>query len=102
MRVYFAHPMETYRSLTENRAFEFIRRFFGSVDVINPADYAVVSHGDMRFFYGLIDGCDVVVFVCLAGFVTFGVACEVGYALGRGKDVYFWIGGLVGLGGLVI
>ena len=89
MRVYFAHPVETYGSLMEGRVFRLVRGFFGCVDVVNPADYSFVSHGDMEFYFGLIDGCDVVVFVCLAGFVTFGVACEVGYALGRGKDVYF-------------
>jgi len=87
--VYFAHPTITYQSLIERRGLYLIKEFFGSVEVVNPSDYSTVSHGDMDFFYNLIDQVDAVIFTLLAGFITFGVANEVKHALKHGRDVYY-------------
>ena len=76
LKVYYAHPVETYDTIRERKEVEFIKKFFPNAEVVNPADFqdlTGISHGDMDFFFQLIDTCDLVIYSDLGGFVRLGL-----------------------------
>lgn|GEM_PF-1618801 len=87
MRIYYAHPIETYRTVRERRELEIIRERFPEAEIVNPSIIRH-PHEDIEFFLNLVNSCDIVVYSDLGGFITAGVAVEIEHALSLGKPVY--------------
>ena len=79
----------SYYTPFELRVLESISREFPGAEIVNPADYQACSHGNMDFFYSLIDSCDIIVYSeVLPGYVSAGVGKEVKYGLSKDKLIF--------------
>ncbi|MCD6484832.1 MAG: hypothetical protein J7L47_06955 [Candidatus Odinarchaeota archaeon] len=84
-KVYFAHPIPTYNTLSEKKWIEIIEEHFPGAEVINPKKYFL---GSMDDYLQIVQQCDAIVFVRWHGWITSGVAKEIHYAFKKGIPVY--------------
>ena len=90
MRVFYSHPMKLYGSAAERRDIALIEKRFAGSEVVDPSSYQseVETGRETEFYLGLLDTCDLLVFVRHYGNVTEGVKPEIEHALSNGKTVY--------------
>lgn len=94
--IYYAHAMCLYGEVEEHRQLSQIRRTFGRVSIVNPADYQdhpLKRRDTVGFCLQLVEQCDVVVFSRLYRKITAGVGKEINHALMRGKMVFELVAG---------
>lgn len=87
--VYFAHPISTYTSPSEDRALDVLK--VSGFDVVNPSDpqHQQACGNDMKKWVTLAESCDHVAFMPFSDdSIGAGVAAEVQALYEQGKRVY--------------
>ena len=96
MRIFYSHAKRSYGTSAEAKQLAIIRGRFPGDEVVDPSkdqrEFASEEE-ETRYYLGVIDGCDSVVFSRRGGVVTEGVLGEVNHALAGGKPVYEIRGG---------
>ena len=85
MRVFYSHPMKLYGSAEERREASQIKSRFVGCELVDPSRE---PGRETRFYLGLVDTCDCLVFSRYFGYITEGVKPEVDHALSKGMPVY--------------
>jgi len=90
MRVFYSHPMKLYGSAAERRDVSLIAGRFPGCEVVDPSAFKEGPEPgqETKFYMGLVDSCDCLVFSRHYGNVTEGVKPEIEHALSTGKQVF--------------
>jgi hypothetical protein len=90
LRVYYAHSMCLYGTALEKAEMLAIAAHLPGCEIVNPGALQRDGGKDegMQYWFGLIDGCDALVFSGLLNRVTAGVGHEVNHALARPIPVH--------------
>ncbi|MDA4112501.1 MAG: hypothetical protein OK474_00440 [Thaumarchaeota archaeon] len=94
LQVYYAHAMCLYGTALEKAEMLAIAAHLPGCEIVNPRTLQRDGGKDegkdegMEYWFGLIDGCDALVFSRLLNTVTAGVGLEVNHALTRPIPVH--------------
>lgn len=88
-RIYFAHPMTSYGSVSELRSLKLMRTLFDHV--VNPSErqYSQLCGNNMKEWEKLASQCDGIIFMAFEdGSIGSGVAMEVSKVFSQGKPCF--------------
>ncbi|MGI0080936.1 MAG: hypothetical protein ACRECH_15090, partial [Nitrososphaerales archaeon] len=91
LQVYYAHAMCIYKTKFEKAEKKQIRKHLPSCLIIDPGsfqDNVAKKQEGMKYCFGLIDECNLLVFTRLLGKVTSGVGLEIRHAISKGIPVF--------------
>lgn len=98
MKIYFAHPINTYETPVDEKCIQIIKDNLGE-QIINPSDKLIqktfgeyrIAHPDtyMEFFKELVSSCDTIVYLPFKdGMVGAGIWYEVKNVFENGGKIY--------------
>ena len=94
MKIYFAHPTNTYNSDIEIQSINLIKSQIGlDNEIINPSSYITELNNiksekkRMEFCYNMINNSDIFIYL-LNEKLTTGIRKEINYALSKNKRIY--------------